>query len=539
MPYLGNVPSSFNVGTDNINNDAITTAKIADGAILNADVNAAAAIAGTKISPDFGSQTIATTGIFSHALGSVSAPTITFTGDLNTGIWSPAADTIAFSEGGVEAMRIDTSGRLGIGTTSPQSPLVVSNGGAAGIEIRPVQSDIISFNRVAGTWGNLILNSANNVFQIQGGEVGRFDNSGRLLVGTSTSIGSASGNYPIQAVATGAGGGAVASLGLSFTPDAAGYLLGGVEFNSLATSWKAGASILGASDGVHSSTSRPSRLVFFTTADGASSPTERMRISSTGLLSIPTIGNGTGVSTTLIRHDILGNPDLGTAIATFCENSGINAYGLQFLTQASYLVSRTTKMYISAVGDFYLSKTSGTTTGNGIYIVGSGAPTGSVFSTISSPINTYHVFSSTSNTYRFYVNENGGISNFAGNNINLSDEREKKNIANLKSTWDCLKHWELKEFNYNEDSDTESKRYGVIAQQIAPHCPEVISTWTTKPAKEAVVDDDGIEIEPAEEAVVRLGVKEQQMYWMAIKALQEAQVRIEQLEARLTAAGIE
>jgi len=71
-----------NVTTDKIADDAITTAKIADdavtntqlstgcvstnqianGAILNADVNASAAIAGTKISPDFGSQNVVTTG---------------------------------------------------------------------------------------------------------------------------------------------------------------------------------------------------------------------------------------------------------------------------------------------------------------------------------------------------------------------------------------------------------------------------------------------------------------------------------------------
>tara|TARA_R100000458_G_C8276869_1_gene252290 strand:- start:305 stop:2233 length:1929 start_codon:yes stop_codon:yes gene_type:complete len=48
--------------TIQIADSAITSVKIADGAIVNADVNASAAIAGTKISPDFGSQVITTTG---------------------------------------------------------------------------------------------------------------------------------------------------------------------------------------------------------------------------------------------------------------------------------------------------------------------------------------------------------------------------------------------------------------------------------------------------------------------------------------------
>ena len=42
--------------------NTVTSAKIVDGAIVNVDVNASAAIAGTKISPDFGAQNISTTG---------------------------------------------------------------------------------------------------------------------------------------------------------------------------------------------------------------------------------------------------------------------------------------------------------------------------------------------------------------------------------------------------------------------------------------------------------------------------------------------
>ena len=50
--------------------------------------------------------------------GTVSLPSITTSGDLNTGAFFPAADTIGFTEGGAEAMRIDSSGHLLIGTTA-------------------------------------------------------------------------------------------------------------------------------------------------------------------------------------------------------------------------------------------------------------------------------------------------------------------------------------------------------------------------------------------------------------------------------------
>ena len=51
--------------------------------------------------------------------GTASTPAIVPTGDTNTGLFFPAADTIAFAEGGAEAMRIDSNGNVGIGTNSP------------------------------------------------------------------------------------------------------------------------------------------------------------------------------------------------------------------------------------------------------------------------------------------------------------------------------------------------------------------------------------------------------------------------------------
>ena len=49
--------------------------------------------------------------------GTSASPSIHFSSDTNTGIFSPAADTIAFAEGGAEAARFDSAGNFGLGVT--------------------------------------------------------------------------------------------------------------------------------------------------------------------------------------------------------------------------------------------------------------------------------------------------------------------------------------------------------------------------------------------------------------------------------------
>ena len=102
------------------------------GTKINTDLDSldaifAAAGTGTSVGLNVGAGKVLTVGgIASHAAGSAAAPTITATGDTNTGIFFPAADTIAFSEGGVEVVRINSSGNVGIGTSSPAYKLDVT-----------------------------------------------------------------------------------------------------------------------------------------------------------------------------------------------------------------------------------------------------------------------------------------------------------------------------------------------------------------------------------------------------------------------------
>jgi len=56
-------------------------------------------------------------GVLTVQAGSASTPSLTTAGDTNTGMFFPAADTIAFAEGGAEVARFDSSGNLGLGVT--------------------------------------------------------------------------------------------------------------------------------------------------------------------------------------------------------------------------------------------------------------------------------------------------------------------------------------------------------------------------------------------------------------------------------------
>jgi hypothetical protein len=103
--------------------------------------------------------TLEATGVTTVSAGTVSAPAITTTGDTNTGIFFPAADNMAFAEGGAEVFRIESNGRLGLGQTSPATKFDLS--GNYGQNIVAVSA--LSIDCSAGNYFTKTIN-ANSTF---------------------------------------------------------------------------------------------------------------------------------------------------------------------------------------------------------------------------------------------------------------------------------------------------------------------------------------------------------------------------------------
>jgi hypothetical protein len=121
-------------------------------------------------------------------------------------------------------------------------------------------------------------------------------------------------------------------------------------------------------------------------------------------------------------------------------------------------------------------------------------------------------------TTRFEVRSNGGIGNYSANNVNLSDERVKKDITPLESYWDKFKSIELVKYKY-KDQTHDDFNIGVIAQQLEKVAPEF-------------VDIDGFGKTP-EDGVPLKSIYEADLHHATIKVLQEAMAKIEKQQQQI------
>ena len=266
-----------------------------------------------------------------------------------------------------EKMRLDRQGRLGIGTTSPLAPLAFANTAgtagdpskialysAAGIPIYGFGVSAAQLDYVTGE---------SHVFYSRTGSTSteriRIDGSGRLLVGTSTArTAAAYGAAGFQVESTHYANSSISAINNQATSDGSALMLGKsrgtsngsntivqsgdttgyISFQGTdGTALLQTAAIISQVDGTPGANDMPGRLVFSTTADGASSPTERFRISNDGSFSSVIPGGSTlyprfgcrawvnfnGTGTVAIR---------GSGNVSSITDHGVGAYTINFTT---------------------------------------------------------------------------------------------------------------------------------------------------------------------------------------------------------------
>ena len=129
MPYIGNIVQDFSVNNAMLNTDSVTSIKIDDGTIVNADINDSAAIAVSKLSGVMPSAGGTFSGDVSFGdnnitnVGTIALDTIKGDADDNTNINFAGSDTINIKPAGTTRLSINTSGVVVTGSISATGSL--------------------------------------------------------------------------------------------------------------------------------------------------------------------------------------------------------------------------------------------------------------------------------------------------------------------------------------------------------------------------------------------------------------------------------
>ena len=395
-------------------------------------------------------------------------------GDTNTAIRFPAADTVTVETAGAERLRVDSSGNVGIGTSSPGQRLHVQTA---------VFSDsVVRISTGAGTIGNFK-------------RLEFTDNAGALTTGAITSFGSAQGGGNDYAMAF------TVNAAERLRIDASGNLGLGVTPSAWVSSWK----VLEQS-GVSLASSSTIGIVG-----------QNWWINSSGTDIYRTTAAASIYKQTAGQHQWLNAP------------SGTAGNAITF-TQA---------MTLDASGNLLVGTTSGSAGGERLNVTGdvsnhlmrmvnsNASPYGpDIFYSVGVPNNTTNEFiqcrdtGTGPGTIRMTVRSNGGIANYSGNNVNLSDSREKANFSPAGEYLSKICAIPVQTFNYIDQNMDEDPglTLGVVAQDVQAVAPELVmeSNWGTK-----------------DDPKMRLSIYQTDLQYALMKAVQELKAEVDSLRAQL------
>jgi hypothetical protein len=438
--------------------------------------------------------TATTTGITSALpvdvpLGSASAPTVTFTGDLNTGIYSPGADQVAVATNGTGRLFVDASGKILFGTGTARSDFFNTTTFSPRVQIEGTDSNgsMLSVTHNATTGNpNLILARSRG-----------------------TTLGSAT----------------VVSDGDS---------LGIVQFQGAdGTDLVVGAQISANVDGTPGSNDMPGRIVLSTTADGASNPTERMRIDSSGRV-------GIGTTAPQARLHIVGGSASSIYATTDCfldaETglffSGLGTYNTGIYSRSNSLIFNSgtsgtetarfdsSKRFLVGTSSVISDEQFNVTSGNqiGFYLKnasGGGEYTFKCWNATGTGNTLWIDFiNETTQTRRGSIDYNRAAGQVRYNVT--SDRRLKSDIESAGTALDALSAIQVRSYKWAETGYQVD--HGFIAQELNEIAPDAVK-----------VGDNG------EEVTDTWGVDNGKLVPLLTKALQEAIAKIETLEAKVAA----
>jgi len=480
-----------------------------------------------------------------------------------------------------ESNVVINGGKLGIGVASPAQLIEVHGASNPAVLVQDTTNNCISYmysQDSVATFG-----SASNhpvVFNVSNGEKVRIDTSGRLLLGNTSarSVGDVTAQYQIEGTSfsssslslisnAGASAGNIPHITLgksrgtsdgSNTVVADGDKLGIIQFagadgtdcNTVA------ASIIANVDGTPGSNSVPGYLTFNTAAASAV-PTERMRLNSNGSLSIANTRNYYGAlnvektSTSSSAIDIKADGSGGSYAKAITvgdhntiqgdwsvKNSSDVFFGTNTNHSLTFGVNNTERMrlnlhgflkcmgdmssHMSADGNNYhemqadnphiqiLNMKHGSSNGYGIMMQ---------FNHAKSTHWAFRVYSFASGTTHMFIRTDGDCENTNNSYGSISDVKLKENIVDANSQWDDIKALKVRNFNFKSSTGLPThKQLGLVAQEAEQVCPSLIK------------DQPDLGEENEDLGTTTKVLKYSVLYMKAIKALQEAQERIEKLE---------